>query len=351
MVQTNTHKPFARIEADLVHIIEKTSSLWPLLTGSNIFLTGGTGFFGKWLLSTLVWANANLNTKIKVVALTRNPGLFRASFPHLAEHPDIALLEGDVRNFAFPADNFSHIIHAATDASATLNAEDPLLMFDTIEQGTRRVLDFAVANQTGRLLLISSGGVYGQQAPDLLAIPENYSGAPDLCNPHSAYGEAKRVAELLGIIYAKQYGLQVVNARCFAFVGPYLNLDIHFAIGNFIRDGLNGGPIMVNGDGTPRRSYMYAADLVVWLLTLLVRGQAGQAYNVGSDQQVSIAELADTVSNCLPERPEVRVMASHQKGTPIQRYIPDITLAADQLGLTVDVSLKEAILKTIAWHQ
>jgi len=350
MIQTNSYKPFRKIEYDLAHILDKTSSLWPLLKGSEIFITGGTGFFGKWLLASIVWANIHLNTKIKAVVLTRNPEGFQKSIPDLANNPNIELLEGDVINFAFPVGRFSHIIHAATDASANLNAENPLLMFDTIVQGTRRVLEFAVENKTSRVLMISSGGIYGKQSPGGRPFSEKYAGAPDITSHLSAYGEAKRVAELLGAMYAKQHALQVVTARCFAFVGPYLNLDIHYAVGNFIRDGLNGGPIIVKGDGTACRSYMYAADLVVWLLTILLRGESGKAYNVGSDQEISIGALAKLVSNCFPEKQDVRIVGVRKVGALAERYIPDIQLAGNELGLTVEVSLEDAIRRTVKWH-
>lgn len=168
--------------------------------------------------------------------------------------------------------------------------------------------------------------------------------------PQSVYGESKRIAELLCSVFGRVHGLACVVARCFAFVGPYLPLDIHFAIGNFIQDCLIGRPIRIAGDGTPYRSYLYAADLAIWLWTMLLRGQPGCCYNVGSEQAVSIAELAATVAASLESRSEIRIEGKAIPGKPPERYVPQTTRAREELGLSQWIALEDAIRGTAAWH-
>jgi dTDP-glucose 4,6-dehydratase len=182
---------------DLDHILDHTRSLWDELRGEQIFITGGTGFFGIWLLESFLWANQRLNLGARATLLTRSPQAFTAKLPRLALAENIRLIEGDIRSFDFPSGNFTHIIHAATDASAKLNAEDPLLMLDTIVDGTRHTLDFSLLCGARKFLLTSSGAVYGKQPSNLLHIPEEYTGAPDPLDPKSAYGQGKRLAEHL----------------------------------------------------------------------------------------------------------------------------------------------------------
>jgi nucleoside-diphosphate-sugar epimerase len=176
------------LENDLEHILAHTSSLWDELRGERIFITGGTGFFGCWLLESLAWANDRLGLNASALVLTRNPETFRSKVLHLAAHPAIQFHQGDVRDFLFPAGHFSYIIHAATEASAKLNAENPLLMLETIVEGTRRTLEFARQCGAKKFLLTSSGAVYGKQPPDLTHMPEEYLGGPDPLDPRSAYG-------------------------------------------------------------------------------------------------------------------------------------------------------------------
>jgi len=333
---------------DLDHILTHTEGLWEDLRGKRLFITGGTGFFGCWLLESFAWANDSLDLNASAVVLTRNYSVFQKNAPHLAANPAIQFHAGDVRDFAFPEGEFSHIIHAAaTSAVATFNDEDPLVKFDTVVEGTRRTLDFAARCNARKFLLTSSGAVYGKQPAGMTHVAEDYTGAPDPGDVNSAWGEGKRAAEFLCAYHSGKYGIETKLARCFSFVGPYLQLDIHYAIGNFIRDALNGGPIRVNGDGTPYRSYLYAADLAIWLWTILFKGESCCAYNVGSEESMTIAELADNVAHCFQKPVEVRIAKLPVQDRAPNRYVPSTKRAQNNLGTRQVVNLREAIERTM----
>lgn len=331
--------------ADLEHILHHTESLWRELRGARLFITGGTGFFGKWLLESIAAANDALDAKVTATILSRSPEGFAADMPHLANRADFDWLTGDVINFDFPSGNFDHIVHLATAASAQLNDTQPLVMLDTIVTGTRRILDFAQHCRARRFLLASSGAVYGRQPPELSHIPEDFPGGPNILAPSSAYAEGKRMAELLCTLTAD---LECIAARCFAFIGPHLPLDAHFAAGNFLRDALNGGPIRIRGDGRAVRSYLYAADLIIWLITLLLRGRAGQAYNVGSDTAVTTLHLAQRIADRATGTPEVQVLGKPDIN-PAHRYVPDISRFRSEFRLAPVIGLDNAIERTMNW--
>ena len=272
--------------------------------------------------------------------------------PHVAQDAAITLLNGDVRSFAFPEGEFPFVIHAATEASALQAANAPLEMLTTILAGTERALTFAAAHGTRKFLLTSSGAVYGRQPADLTHVPESYAGAPDPLDPASVYSEGKRTSELMCALYAKSYpALECKIARCWAFCGPHLPLDAHFAIGNFIADALAGRPIQIGGDGTPRRSYLYASDLTIWLWTMLFVAPSLVPVNVGSADDLSIAELAAAVAGCLAPDTKVQIAKQAVPGAPLARYVPSVDLAAQLLGLRQTVDLAEQIARTAAWHR
>ncbi|WP_434632937.1 NAD-dependent epimerase/dehydratase family protein [Chromobacterium sp. CV08] len=335
-----------RLGADLDAILVRKPEVWEALQGASLFVSGGTGWFGRWLLEAVAHANAALGADITVLALSRDPAAFARRAPHLAANPAIRFHAGDVRDFAFPRQRFTHFIHAATtSAHETFNGEDPLSKFDTLVAGTRRVLDFAAESGAGHFLFTSSGAAYGP-SPQGLPLREDDALAPDTMDAASALGQAKRAAEFLCAAYARRHGWQLSVARCFSFVGPFMPLDIHYAIGNFMLSAMRKEPIIIKGDGSPFRSYLYMGDLVVWLLALLRREGEPRLFNVGSDAAVSIAELAHLVRDRIHPEGEVRILgrAETSVGNPVRNlYVPDIGLAREALGLAPWTSLGDAI--------
>ena len=335
---------------DLEDVLRLTRASFLTLRGARIFVTGGTGFFGHWLLESILHANQELSLQVRITVLTRSSSLFRLKAPHIAQNSAVTLLEGNIRSFPFPGELHTHILHAATDSTGAQADTPAYQLAESILDGTRRVLQFARIAGTQRLLYVSSGAVYGRGITDVTHIPETYPGAPDPLLLQSSYDEAKRMAEHICVAYSANTSLECTIARCFAFVGPHLPLDQHFAIGNFIRDVLAARPIHIKGDGTPLRSFLYMSDLAAWLWTLLLRGERDRAYNVGSDQAVSIGDLARTVARTLrPELP-VKIDGTPDPAVRPATYVPDITRAAKAFGLGVTVPLAEAIRKTAAWH-
>jgi dTDP-glucose 4,6-dehydratase len=209
-------------------------------------------------------------------------------------------------------------------------------------------MDFAVASKVRRILFISAGSVYGTQPPTLPNIPEEFINDPKF-QPDSSYGRGKLHAERLCQEYAAMYGLSYSSARCFSFVGPYLPFNSHYAVGNFINDCLQGQDIVITGDGRPRRSYMYAADLSVWLWTILLCGKNGRAYNVGSQQSVSILSLAKAVNRGFGAKYAIKILKTPLTEVLPPRYIPDTSRAITELGLTMDFPLETALRRTIEW--
>jgi len=336
---------------DLEEIVSNTQELWDELREQRLFITGGTGFFGCWLVESFCRVSHLLGLNATATILTRTPEVFAQKCPHLASDPAVRLQRGDVRTFAFPDGEYRYVIHAATEASAKQASNEPLEMLSTIVEGTEHTLEFAATHGTRKFLLTSSGAVYGKQPPDMTHVPETYRGAPDPLDPASIYGEGKRAAELLCALYGGKNSMECKIARCWAFCGPHLPLDQHFAIGNFIRDVLAGRPIEIKGDGSPRRSYLYAADLAVWLWTILFRAPALVPINVGSDLDVSIRELAETVAKSLRAQTEIHISKQAIPGNAPACYVPSIQRAHELLGLRQRICLEECIRRTAEWYQ
>ena len=336
-------------DRDIADVVQQSSRFVDDLRDAHVLITGATGWFGTWLLDVLVALDRVHALGLAITAVSREPAAFAKKHPALHAAAAITWRRADVRDSLIDLSGpFTHIIHAATEASAKLNSESPDRMFETIVCGTTNVLKLAAQHPDVKLLLISSGAVYGAQPRDCERLDEDHRGAPDVLDPASAYAEGKRAAELLCAIWHATQGVHVTIARCFAFVGPHMPFDAHFAVGNFIRDAVAGKTILIGGDGTPRRSYLYMTDLMVWLLAILVDGVAMRPYNVGGEEIVTITGLAQCCVDAVDHSSDYRIEA-RVKDAP--DYVPSIRRVQDELGVIMAVPLAESLKRTIAWKR
>lgn len=326
------------IITDIVHLLDQYPL--PELNGKRLFLTGGTGFVGYWLLMTIAQLNAR-GAQISVVALSRNPVRFLDRYPEFKVAAWLQFIHGDVRSYPFPIGKFDLFIHGASDTSPQA-AHQARELFETIILGTRRVLDHAVVSETRRILIISSGAIYGEQPPEITHIPESAPYACSSTDPADAYGEGKRAMEMLAACYAREYSLEPIFARCFAFVG--YGLPPHLAVGQMINSALKNGRIVIKGDGKTIRSYLYAADLAIWLLALACKGKSGEPYNVGSDKAFRLDELAQLIGSTLGLTGPTAILGHTQSLRRI-RYVPDVLRIQQELGVAIWSDLKTGIMR------
>jgi len=310
----------------------------------NLFVTGGTGFFGKALLR--YWQNNSPNFE-KIILLSRSPNVFLDKYSDLVEELPIEFIKGDILNLS-ESDfdlKFDVVLHAATDSTIGPSL-DRLEVYRQITQGTEEVLKFAINHSCQKFILISSGGVYGAQPSSMEKISEDYLGIPDPLDPNSAYGIGKRAAEYLTSLYADEYGFDFVIARCFAFIGEDLPLDKHFAIGNFIRDALNNKDIIIKGDGSPIRSYMYQEDLAYVLNLLIKNSYQIKTLNIGSDESYTLKEIASRIKKQCKKSINIKINGARD-GNIKNQYTPKVEKMVSIAGDYKFKNLNESIENTL----
>ena len=321
------------VRAETVRLFPKSMPYWSELAGARILMTGCSGLFGLWLLELFDRANSELGLGIRVAILTRQTRNFFERYPQFSRMHGLEVIEGDVRGFKLGAFQPTHLIHGATtSASETFEGASPLQKFDTLVSGTNHVFSLLPKGGVRSALFLSSGVVYGTLPNGLDRYPEDFTSAPQPEDISAGLGHAKRAAEFLCHAHASTLEIPIRVARCFSFSGAGVPLDLHYAIGDFVRQSLVGSSIEITGDGSAVRSYLHLADLATWLVALLGdpdRSKPG-VLNVGSPRGVSIRQLAETVAAALTPSPSVVIkgLADYAVGNPVRRrYVPNTSSA------------------------
>ena len=319
------------------------------LDGSRILLTGGTGFVGKWMLQTAKIAQENSATKIQIVVPTRRLTADHVQTAIAIGCPNVSWVEGDFLNSHLDLGHIDMIIHAATPASAQLNAENPAEMLRINVEAMKAVLRYASDKKP--LLFTSSGAVYGTQPQSVGHIAEGNVEPNPPTEQLNAYAQGKQIAERMCREAGSNGQCSPIIARLFAFGGEYLPRDTHFAIGNFIQNALDRQPIAIQGDGRARRSYLYGADMAAWLWSALTHGQTASPFHIGSEHSVSILELAQAVATVSGEVfnyvPEITVAKEIDLSESVHQYVPANSETRTALRVSEWTSLTEIIRRTM----
>lgn len=310
----------------------------------TLLIIGGTGFFGKSILDAFVRDLLKPWDVTKVIVMSRNAHLLKIDAPQLVTR-DVELLSADITSTEI-LPSADYVIHAAASTDVRDYISRPDSEKKNIQAGTYNYCKLAkIFHVNSKILFVSSGAVYGVQPPDVEQLNESAQ-SQNLHNMDSGkkdYAVAKQDAES-EVIKLGLNGLDVSIARCFAFVGCWLPRDQHFAIGNFIGNVINNKPIVVKAKHKVYRSYMYADDLVEWLMTIVEHSSTKcPVYNVGSDEAILVSDLANKLAELYHCQVDIPLITESK----IDRYIPSIEKAKVELGLSLKYDLASSIQETI----
>lgn len=339
------------IEQDLKFITD-SSLPWEKLEGKNILITGANGLLAAYLVETILFLNENrFKNRAKVFALDRNNN----RFTKYKNRADLVFITQDVCKSINIENDIHFIIHAASQASPKYFGKDPVGTLSANILGTRNLLELAGLKKVESFLFFSSGEVYGGVSEKDMPIKEDVYGYLDPTKVRSCYAESKRMGETMCASWFHQYGVPAKIVRPFHIYGPGMRLDDGRVYADFVSDIVNNRNIIMKSDGSAIRSFCYIADAIIAFFTVLLKGENGQAYNVGNSKgEISILNLANLLIKLFPEKKlKVEKKEVIEKGyikSEIVRHSPDIKKITE-LGWKPKYSLEEGFIRTIKSYE
>jgi nucleoside-diphosphate-sugar epimerase len=316
------------------------------LKNSNILITGGTGFIGKWLTEMFIYLNENFSFNTTIFLLSRN--ITKESNYNGISY--IHYIKSDIKNIKELPTVLNYIIHAAGTPDSKEHVSNPLKTIETVIGGTQKILDLSsrLPNLI-KFIHISSNKIYGN---NFSTIPIDESNSTIIgYNNQDVYSESKRMSETICKSYISEFQLPITIVRPFAFIGPFQHLDKPWAINNFIRDAILGGPIKILGNEYSSKSYMYGSDLANYMLNILVFGKIGEAYNVGSSNPITLIDLATKIKTIIDSEIEIKVKSSKDIYSKTIFDVPDTTKIENELNIKEGFGIDEALRRTILWNK
>jgi UDP-glucuronate decarboxylase len=343
------------VREDVDRICKDIRGALGALRGSTILVAGGEGFLPSYIVDALLHANAEgLDPPCHVISVDNRSTADPTRLAHLAGRADFELVVHDVTTPIVIRDKVDYIVHGASIASPSWYRERPLETIDVNVGGTRHLLELAREHDVMSFLYLSSSEIYGDPPHDRVPTTEDYWGHVSSTGPRACYDESKRLAETLCMTYFRLYETPVTIVRPFNVYGPRLRLDDGRVVPDFVRDALRGDAIRVLSDGRVTRSFCYVRDAVAVMLLLLTSAAGGEAFNVGNDEEVTIAELAAVVAQ---ESGSSLGITYGQSDDPAylvdnpSRRAPDLVKVHAATGWQPSVSLREGIARTIAHYR
>ena len=339
------------VKEDIKRITTQLKDLIPLLEDQTVLITGGSGFLGKYIVSTLLSLNnKGLKKPCKIISVDNHITSEKESSTEKTPH--LTLIAQNIKRKLNHPGKVDYIIHAAGIASPIYYQKFPLETIDAAVTGTRNMLELAKKKKVKGFLFFSSSEIYGDPTPNAIPTKENYKGNVSCFGPRSCYDESKRLGETLCYIYHNLYNLPIKIVRPFNIYGPGMGPFDHRVIPTFILKALTGGPIPVHSSGKQTRTFCYISDAVTGFFQVLLSGQSGQAYNVGSsDNEINMNRLANILKKVFKGSIEIENI-DYPKDYPQdepQRRCPDLKKIKKDVKYRPQVSLQEGLSKTVLW--
>jgi UDP-glucuronate decarboxylase len=338
------------IAEDLEAIAEAARPALETLSGTTVLVAGAAGFLPSYIVDALAHANERLDQNPCHILCVDN---LKTGVPerlaHLQDRSDVSFMQADVTE---PLADIrpDYIVHAASIASPIWYRKFPLETIDINVTGTRHLLELARSTQVRGFLYLSSSEIYGDPPPDRIPTTEDYWGHVSPVGPRACYDESKRLAETLCMTYFRSFGVPVKIMRPFNVYGPRLRLDDGRIVPDLISDALAKKPLTLYSDGRATRSFCYVSDAAAAIINVLAADVAGEAFNVGNDEEVTIQRLAETVDEVSGNRAGVQLAQSEDpdyvKDNP-QRRCPSLEKIRQATGWVPRISLREGIDRTL----